>query len=62
MKLVRCRYPVLEGWNETHVFCGNLPPVRVHAGQDVDSGGVHEALDVLVPGQVRGAQVVSQVQ
>ena len=41
---------------------GNLPSVRVHAGQDVDPGGVDQGGHLLVPGQVRGADVVSQVQ
>ena len=41
---------------------GNLPSVRVHAGQDVYPGGVHQAGHLLVPGQVGRADVVSQVQ
>ena len=44
------------------MICGNLPAVRVHAGEDVDPGGVHQGGHLLVPGQVAGADVVSQVQ
>ena len=39
-----------------------LPSVRVHAGEEVDPGGVDEVLDLGVPGQVARAQVVGQVQ
>ena len=41
---------------------GNLPAVRVHAGEEVDPGGVHQGGHLLVPGQVGRADVVSQVQ
>ena len=45
-----------------YVISGDLPSVRVHAGEEVDPGGVHEAADLGVPGQVARTQVVSQVQ
>jgi hypothetical protein len=46
---------------KTHIVCGNLPAVGVHAGQEVDAGGVHQALDVGIARQVGRTQVVSQV-
>lgn len=40
---------------------GHLVAVGVHGGQDVDAGGVDEALNALISNQVLGAQVLSQV-
>lgn len=45
-------------WVSTHCFGGQLPSVGVHAGQQMDAGGVDEALDALVTCQVLLAQVV----
>jgi hypothetical protein len=42
----------------THRFCSQLPSVGVHAGQQMDAGGVNEKLDALVTCQVLLAQVV----
>lgn len=40
---------------------GHLKAVGVHGGQDVDAGGVDEALNALVSQQVLRAQVLSKV-
>lgn len=47
---------------DAYVVGGNLPTVGVHAGQQMDPGGVDHALDLLVVGQVLLAQVVGQVE
>ena len=38
----------------------HVVPVGVHAGQDVDAGGVDDGLDALVAQQILGAHVLSQ--
>lgn len=47
---------------KTYSVCGSLPSVRVHAGHEVDPGGVDESSDVLVARQVLGAEVVRQME
>lgn len=45
----------------SYLSSGQLIAVWVHGGQDVDTRGVDEHLDALVPQQVLGAQVLRQV-
>ena len=48
--------------SKTHVVGGDLPPVGVHAGHEVDPGVVDEPLDGLVAGEVALAEVVGEVE
>ena len=54
--------PVAKTSITTYIISSSLPTIRVHAGQDVDPGVVDQLDDLLVPGQVRVAQVVGKVQ
>ena len=47
---------------ETHNVGSLLPAVWVHAGEEMYPGGVDQLLDLLVPGQVGGADVMSEVE
>ena len=51
-----------EGRYKTDNVSSGLPAVRVHAGKEVDPGGVDQLLDVLVTLHVRLADVVGEVE
>ena len=45
-----------------YVISGDLPSVRVHAGEEMNSGGVDQLLHLSVPFQVRLADMMGEVE